>query len=167
MMPRASCSKEGILVKRPKKASADWATSYFSWSALRIRPQLAPQAGKLIRNGRCRRCDLLGVMCHCNFLEKRSLITGGIFTGLSRKGPPPWRRFHEHADTSQKARRSLFYAAPVARDVLTYRELPVSGACRTDARLVGEVKDRPRKLDVPSTRKGRIVSHRSCNNVRI
>lgn len=28
------------------------------------------------------------------------------------------------------------------RDVLSYRELRISGACRTGARLVGEVKDR-------------------------
>src|SRR6266571_8916825 len=93
----------GNLVVDIGGGTTDVAVISMSGIVLRIRPELAPQAGKLIRNGRCRRCDLLGVMCHCNFLEKRSLITGGIFTGLSRKGPPPWRGVHEHADTSQKA----------------------------------------------------------------
>src|SRR6266852_7546329 len=38
MMPRASCSKEGIFAKRSKKPSADGAMPYFSRSALCIRP---------------------------------------------------------------------------------------------------------------------------------
>src|ERR1039458_8441684 len=47
------------------------------------------------------------------------------------------------------------------RDGDVQRELRVSGACRTRTRLVGEVKDRPRKPDIPSTRKGRtVMSHR-------
>ena len=87
-------------------------------------------------------------------------MTGGNFTGCLERVRRHRRGFHEHADASQEARRNPFSPAPVARDVLTYRELPVSGACRTDARLVGEVKDRPRKLDVPSTSKGRMLSHR-------
>lgn len=66
------------------------------------------------------------------------------------------RGSHEHTDTSQKARRSPFSPALVARDVLTYRELPASGACRTDARLVGEVKDGVRGAWIPERSSERI-----------
>jgi len=87
---------------------------------------------------------------HCYFAAKRSLIKEEISPsggdGLIRRS----RRqiFYEDLNTFQEARERLFPPTPVARGVLFYRELRVSGADRVDARPLSEVRDRAR-LQVP------------------